>query len=159
MTLEALDNAKRELKRADHLIFVSLKYTRTVDVLKNIIARLIVIVDSGFEVLLKKGVDDKKITEIPKLNRLRVDDVKKIYGSDPKIMQFIDFYQLLRKIDKAHFERKMEYRRHVTMTAELENEKIEVTIDIISDYFQRTTEFINYIETIVLGNPEEREEQ
>ena len=36
-----LDKAKSELKRADHLIFVSLKYTRTVDVIRSIIERLI----------------------------------------------------------------------------------------------------------------------
>ena len=158
MTLEALENAQKELKRADHLIFVSLKYTRTVDVIKNIVTRLLSVIDLGYEVLLKKGVDDKKLAEVPKLPRIRVDEVKRIYGSDPKIMQFIDFYQLLRKIDKAHFDRKMEYRRHVTMTADMNGEKVEVTIDIISDYFQRTKEFISHVQEIVIGKPEEGEQ-
>ncbi len=31
-----LDNAKNEMKRVDHLLFVSLKYTRTVDVIKSV---------------------------------------------------------------------------------------------------------------------------
>ncbi len=39
--LESLDLAKEEIKRADHLMYVSLKYTRTVDILKSIIERLI----------------------------------------------------------------------------------------------------------------------
>ena len=39
--IETLENAKEELKRVDHLIFVSLKYTRTVDVLLNVINRII----------------------------------------------------------------------------------------------------------------------
>ena len=34
---ELEDNAKQELKRADHLLYVTLKYTRTVDVIKNTI--------------------------------------------------------------------------------------------------------------------------
>ncbi len=34
------DSALQELKRADHLIYVTLKYTRTVDVIKNTIKRL-----------------------------------------------------------------------------------------------------------------------
>ena len=36
-----LDEAKEEIKRADHLIYISLKYTKTVDVIKITIQRLI----------------------------------------------------------------------------------------------------------------------
>ena len=42
---DALYDAEKELKRVDHLIYVSLKYTRTVDVFKNIIKRLISTID------------------------------------------------------------------------------------------------------------------
>ena len=38
---EKLEEAFEELKRVDHLIYVSLKYTRTTDVLKNVIDRMI----------------------------------------------------------------------------------------------------------------------
>lgn len=38
---EAITNAVEELKRVDHLIYVSLKYTRTVDVIRSVINRLI----------------------------------------------------------------------------------------------------------------------
>ena len=36
---EYLVDSKQEINRADHLIYVSLKYTRTVDVIKSIIER------------------------------------------------------------------------------------------------------------------------
>jgi len=157
MVLEALELAKKELKRADHLIFVSLKYTRTVDVIKNVILRLISVFDFGFEALLRKVVQEKKLKEVPKLTRIRVDEIKKFYGQDAMIMAFVEFYLLLRKIDRASFDRKMEYRRHVTMTAELEGERIEITIDIISDYFERAKEFISYVEEIVVGKKEGEE--
>ena len=38
---ENLENAKEELKRIDHLIYVTLKYTRTVDVLLSVVERMI----------------------------------------------------------------------------------------------------------------------
>ncbi len=53
MEHEFLETAQDELKRADHLMFVSLKYTRTVDVIKSIITRLKAAIDAGFEVLLQ----------------------------------------------------------------------------------------------------------
>jgi hypothetical protein len=50
--IEALDESKEELKRVDHLIYVSLKYTRTVDVLRNVVARLLAALDYALLSLL-----------------------------------------------------------------------------------------------------------
>ena len=36
-----LDDVKNEVKRVDHLIYVSLKYTRTVDVIRSVVERII----------------------------------------------------------------------------------------------------------------------
>ena len=44
---ESLRNALSELKRAEHSLFVSLKYTRTVDVIKHIVERLRPDIDNG----------------------------------------------------------------------------------------------------------------
>ncbi len=54
---ESLDNAVRELRKVDHLVFVSLKYTRTVDVLKHIIKRMISAFDFMMDALF---IDFKK---------------------------------------------------------------------------------------------------
>ena len=40
-----IPEAKEELKRADHLLYVTLKYTRTADVIKNTIHRLLNAID------------------------------------------------------------------------------------------------------------------
>ena len=143
---ESLDQAKEELKRADHLIYVSLKYTRTVDVIKAIVERLINCLDHTIDMLLKHALEQKKISQIPTLPRLKAELCKKIYVDDQNVQNYIDFYHLLRKIDKARFERAQEYRRHVTMTAYLDDNAIEITIDIIHDYYQRTKEFVQYAE-------------
>ena len=50
---ESFELAVQELKRVDHLFWVSLKYTRTVDVIKNVIDRLISCVGFGLEAILK----------------------------------------------------------------------------------------------------------
>lgn len=138
---ESLDHAKAELRRAEHLVLVSLKYTRTVDVLKSVIKRLINTYDYGMESLLKY----KKIKQIPRIPRLKVDLVKKNFGDD-EIRANMALYLLLRNIDQAHFSRTLEFRRHVTMTAFLDDKEIEITIDIVEDYYNRTKEFLEYVE-------------
>lgn len=151
---ESLQSGAQELKRADHSIAVSLKYTRTVDVIKSIVERLINTIGFCLDALLAHAKAQKKIAELPALPRLKVEQVKKLYASDRTITDFCDFYLLLRKIDKARFERAQEYRRHVTMTAYVEDESVEITIDIISDYFERTKEFLNYVSRLIHGSSE-----
>lgn len=153
--LESLKLAKNELIRADHLIFVSLKYTRTVDVIKNTVKRLIAAFDYGMGSLLEKLKGEGKIDVVPSLPRIRLEEVKKHFGSDALLMTYLEFYLLLKKIDKAKYDRALEYRRHVTMTAHIGDKPIEVTIDIIGDYFEKTKEFISYVENIVVEPPKE----
>ncbi|MBN1644814.1 hypothetical protein JW851_02090 [Candidatus Woesearchaeota archaeon] len=151
---ENLEKAKKELARCDHLYNVSLKYTRTADTLKLIIKRLINAIDFGIGALLENLKDKGKIKIIPSLPRLRIDALQENLMDDKTIQQFIDFFKLLRKIDKAKSTCKQEFRRHVTMTCAVEEKEIEITIDIIGDYFKKTKEFIEYVEDLIFGNPE-----
>ncbi|MEK6961371.1 MAG: hypothetical protein AABX47_09455 [Nanoarchaeota archaeon] len=143
--LEAIENAKEELKRADHLMYVSLKYTRTVDVLKSIVERLI----NAFDFLIDSLLKAKKVKDIPKIPKLKVEAVKKCYTDVPAIASYMDFYLLLRSVDRATFERTLEYRRHVTMTAHLDDKEIEIDIDIIEDYFHKAKEFVSIVEGLI----------
>lgn len=149
--LESFQKAKEEMKRADHLMFVSLKYTRTVDVIKSIVDRLINAFDFCFETLFEKLKEEKKVQDIPSIPKLRVDALRKIYDHDTFFKTHLRLYMLLRKISKAEFGRAREYRRHVTMTAYLDDAEIEITIDIIFDYFEKTKEFLQYTREIMEG--------
>ncbi len=153
MSEDALESATRELKRADHSIAVSLKYTRTVDVIKSIVQRLINTAAFSLDALLILSKSQKKIDELPQLPRMKVELARKLYGDDPFVIDMCDFFLLLRRIDKAKFTRAQEYRRHVTMTATLDTgETVQITIDIISDYFERTKEFLNHVTKLTVGS-------
>ncbi len=58
---ESLDNAFREIRKVDHLIFVSLKYTRTVDMIKHVIKRMISSFDFMMDALLLDLKKKKRI--------------------------------------------------------------------------------------------------
>jgi hypothetical protein len=145
---EALDEAKNELKRADHLIFVSLKYTRTCDVFKSIIERLINSIDWMLIAILKKLKEESKIKEIPPQPGMKCSEIKK-HIDDEKILEMIDFYLLLRKISRAEFTRAREYRRHVTMTVCVDEEDKEINIDSVTDNYKKTKEYLEYIEELL----------
>jgi len=149
---EALEDAKDELKRVDHLIFVSLKYTRTVDVIKSVIERMITFFDFAIDALLKYAKGKKMITEIPSNIGLRSSLVKKSFSDNAEILEGIEFYQTLRKLSKAKYTKREEYRRHVTMIAAIENEGVvEVDIDLLCVYYEKTKKFISLMETMIFG--------
>lgn len=147
---ELLEDAVNELKRADHMIFVSLKYTRTVDVIKNILERLILCYDCVFDYLIEYLKEQKKIDEIPAVRTKKIDVLKEYFSNRPEFEAFLDFYQLMRRINKAEFTRRQEFRRHVTMTVILEDEgAIELNIDSIHEYYLKTKSFVDFAVSIV----------
>jgi len=142
---EFLDNSNEELKRADHLIYVSLKYTRSVDVIKSVIGRLINGYDFVIEGLLTRAKEKKQITQIPMSPGSRCDLIKEIYSKHADLLDYINFYLLLRRMDQGKFARAHEFRRNVTMTVTVDNKQIEVNIDIITEYYKRSLKFLEYI--------------
>lgn len=147
---EALEKAKEELKRVDHLIYVSLKYTRTCDVFKSIIERLINAIDFMIESLLKKEREEKKIDSIPPQPKAKCMLCAE-KTNHPELREMCNFYLLLKDIDKAKFTREREYRRYVTMTVELDGKKVEVDIDTITEYYKKTKGYYEIISKIMYG--------
>jgi len=149
---DSLEKARKEMARCDHLYNVSLKYTRTADTLKLIIQRLINAIDFGIGALLAHLKEQGEIQEIPSLPRLRMEAMREYYKDDEVVQQFTEFFALLRKINKAKSKCTQEYRRHVTMTCPIDGKEIEITIDIIGDYYTKTKEFIEYVENKLFEN-------
>ncbi len=147
--IESYKQAVEEFKRVDHLFHVSLKYTRTVDVIKIVIERLINAYDFGIEALLRFSKSKKKVASIPTAPLARAETLKNTFSEDQQLINYLNLYILFRKIKKAKFNRALEYRRHVTMTAFLDEGEVEISIDIISEYFEKTKEFIDYCEVLV----------
>lgn len=141
---EYIENARQQLLRADHQMYVSLKYTRTVDVLKNTIERLILALEEAINALIAEAVEkgkNKELKELPELPRLKIDAVK-AYIDDPAINELLNLYQYLRRLDKAKCDRTQEFRRNVTMHAYLEEGIVELTIDSLEQHFLKARELL-----------------
>ncbi len=144
--IESLENAIEELKRVDHLVYVSLKYTRTVDVIKSAIDRMIAFLDFIIEGFLLQAKENKVIDKVPQMPILRAELLKKIYPNERDILNAVTLYLNLRKLTKARYDKREEYRRHVTMIAYLEDGNIqEVQIDDMMNYYEKLKEFFEYV--------------
>lgn len=151
---ESLYEANEELKRADHLLYVSLKYTRSVDVIRSIIERLISAFDIIIEGLLERAKMKGKIESIPKSPGLKAERVREIYGEDKKCPEYVDFYLLLRQLLITDFERIGEFRKNVAMISYIEGERIEVNMEMITNYYHHSKKLIEYLREEISSDDE-----
>jgi hypothetical protein len=147
---EAIENAVEELKRVDHSIFVSLKYTRTVDVLINILIRMVDCYEFLFLALLKYALEHKIIGEIPSTPKEKVLLLKEIF-KEQEIHDNVDLYLLLKAMLKSNYGKENEYRRHVAMRAIVAGREEIININIISQYYEFLTSFFHLVDNIRKG--------
>jgi len=148
--MEDLEYAKEELKRIDHLIYVTLKYTRTVDVFVSIIERMINAYNFIVEALLKKAEEEGHIFDLPDIPIRKAEKALELYDSK-KIQTHLNHYLMLRKLVRAEHEKSSEFRRHVTMKAIVDEKEVIVNIDNITEDFHKLKTFLEFIIKTVLG--------
>jgi hypothetical protein len=139
---EHIDSPEEELKRADHLVYVSLKYTRTCDVMRNAIQRLINAFEMGFAEYLEYMRKRKKIAEVPASGKEKYDLAKKHLGVKAK--KYLALYNTLKKIEKADHCDVDEFRKNVTLKTKGSN-SVEVKTDTLGNYLDMTKEFVLFI--------------
>ncbi len=130
--------ANEELKRVDHLIYVSLKYTRTGDVLKSVINRLVDSYTFFIDGILNKLEEEHKIFEAPIAPLMKVEEIKKAFPEDLELHNVVDFYAFLRKVNVVPHTSHNEFRRNVKCELKLEDDNIRVNIDTVTLYYKRT---------------------
>jgi hypothetical protein len=146
--LEELENAKEELKRIDHLIYVTLKYTRTVDVLISVVERMINCYEFMINALIKKAVADGSLETEPDNPITKAQEIIRLYTSKT-IKANIEKYLMFRKLRRVAHEKMNEFRRHVTLTAEVDGKEIKVHIDNITEDFHDIKKFMEHVEKTV----------
>jgi hypothetical protein len=142
--LELLEDAGDELKRADHLVYVSLKYTRTADVLVNSLLRMIDAYEALFQALLIYAVDEKGLQVVPKSPIEKGNTIKKYYD-ESEILDNLDLYFLLRKITRSTHTSDQEYRRHVCIITTIDGREEIINIDIITQYLEFEKKFFSFM--------------
>ena len=137
-----LDSPEEELKRADHLVFVSLKYTRTCDVMRNAITRFVNAFEMGITEYLEHQRKIKKIPEVPLSIKEKVELIKKVLGT--KMKKHLILYHTLKKIEKAQHCDIDEFRKNVTLKT-TGPKSIEVKMDTLAGYLEATKDFIKFL--------------
>jgi hypothetical protein len=135
----------KEKISADHLLYVSLKYTKTCDVIMNLLLRWKIMIDLGMEVLIERAQKKKKWKPVPDAPRAKLVQLKKIYASDKVVSDTLTLYELFRDIDGLDKIRENEFRKGVNLKVNYKDEEVNINLDKLKDYSGVLEKFISYL--------------
>ena len=136
---------------ADHLLYVSLKYTKTCDVIKNLLLRWRRMIETAIDKILIKAKSQKKISSIPESPVKKLEEIRKLLKKDSNFLEVIDFYEMLRKLEELRTERIGEFRKNVTLRIFFRGEEINVNLEKLKEYADKLEKFISSTKQFLLS--------
>ncbi|MEK6889524.1 MAG: hypothetical protein AABW80_05465 [Nanoarchaeota archaeon] len=135
----------KEKISADHLLYVSLKYTKTCDVIINLLLRWKIMIELGMDLLVEKAKKAKKWKPVPDAPRAKLIQLKKIYSDDEVIRQTLELYELFRDLDQLEKIREGEFRKGVNLKVQYRGEWIRIDLDKLKEYSSLLEKFISVL--------------
>jgi hypothetical protein len=141
----------KEKISADHLLYVSLKYTKTCDVIVNLIRRWEKMITTSINSLLEHAKKKKKIKSVPTNPVKQREDIRKIFKKDENFLKTIDSYEMFRKIDELRCERIGEFRKNVNLKVFYKGEEINIDLEKLKEYSEMLEKFISSTKQFLLS--------
>ncbi len=130
---------------ADHLLYVSLKYTKTCDVIYNLLLRWRRMIEVSTEQILKHAKKKKKISSVPDNPVKSIQAVRELFKKDKRFLEVIDFYEMLRKLENLRTERIGEFRKNVNLKIIYQGKEINVNLEALKIYADNLENFISSV--------------
>ena len=140
-----LERIMKEKISADHLLYVSMKYTKTCDVMLNLIARWQSMIEISIDALLEKAKKKKKIRIIPVAPRTKVEVLKDIFKKEPDVLQTLENYEFFKRIPVLERQRQSEFRKNVCLTILDKGQETRIDMDKLKEYSELLERFIKFV--------------
>lgn len=147
---ENMEEIMQEKISADHLMYVSLKYTKTCDVILNLILRWRKMIETAIDEILKHAKTKKKIKTIPTNPIDKIKEIKKVMKKEKEFLEVIEMYEMFRKIEDLRKERIGEFRKNVNLKLLYRGKEINVNLEQLKIYAAKLEKFISITKQFLL---------
>ena len=145
-----MEDIIQEKISADHLLYVSLKYTKTCDVILNLIRRWVVMIEHSIDGILAKAKKNKKLKVLPIAPRQKIELVKKTFKKTPEIIKVMEMYEFFKRLENLPKEREHEFRKGVKLRINDNGKEVIVDLEKLKEYAKNLEEFINKVKEYLL---------
>jgi hypothetical protein len=138
-----MEDIIQEKISADHLFYVSLKYTKTCDVIMNLLLRWRKMIETCNNEILKRAKKDGKIPKVEDNAIGKIKQMKELFKNDKDMLESIDFFMMLRKIEDLKTERIGEFRKNVALKVQFRGQEININLEKLKEYAEMMEKFIS----------------
>lgn len=146
-----LEEIIKEKTSADHLLYVSLKYTKTCDVILNLIARWKSLIELSFDALLEHQIEKGKIPGMPTSPKQRIEFIKSYFKKNQEIQEVIPLYIFFKRIPDLEKTRSGEFRKNVNLKIIEQTKTTEINMEKLGEYAEVVEKFITQVKKILLS--------
>jgi len=139
----------KEKTSADHLLYVSLKYTKTCDVILNLIERWRSMIEISFDALLEKALSDKKISQVAGSPKEKIEFIRKIYKKETDIQDVVPLYIFFKRVPELEKTRIGDFRKNVTLKIIGETKTTDINLEKLKEYSDILERFISKVKHIL----------
>ena len=136
---------------ADHLLYVSLKYTKTCDVIMNLILRWRKMIETAIDSMLEHAKKKKKISLVSTNPIGKIGQIRKLFKKDKEFLKVIDMYEMFRKIENLRKERIGEFRKNVALKVFYQGKEVNINLEELKIYAERLEKFISTTKQFLLS--------
>ncbi len=141
----------KEKISADHLLYVSLKYTKTCDVILNLLLRWRKMIETVIDEILNHAKKKKKISSVS-LNPVgKIEQIRKLFKKDKEFLKVIDMYVMFRKLNELKRERIGEFRKNVNLRVFYRGKEININLEQLKIYADMLEKFISTTKQFLLS--------
>ncbi len=146
-----MEDIIQEKISADHLLYVSLKYTKTCDVIRNLLLRWRRMIETSIDSILIHSKNKKKIKSVPANPVGKIQEMKRLFKKNKEFIEVLEFYEMLRKLEELRTERIGEFRKNVTFRIFYRGEEINVNLEQLKIYAELLEKFISDVKQFLLA--------
>jgi len=139
-----LERIMKEKTSADHLLYVSLKYTKTCDVMLNLLARWKSMIDLCNDAMLDKLKKKKSISAIPVAPKMRIIALRKALKKEEVVIEALDLYEFFKTVPDKQKSRENEFRKNVCLRI-IDNKEVRIDMDKLKEYSEILERFIKFV--------------
>ena len=139
----------KEKTSADHLLYVSLKYTKTCDVILNLLARWKSMIELSFDAILESGVEKKSVPNMPKSPKERIEFIRKYFKKNLAIQEIVPLYIFFKRIPDLDKTREGEFRKNVNLKIIEPTKTTEINLEKLGEYAEAVERFISEVKQVL----------
>ncbi len=133
----------KEKTSADHLLYVSMKYTKTCDVILNLIARWKCMIEMSFDAMIQKAYNEGTIKKMPESPKQKIEFLRIYFKKLKAVQETIPVYIFFKRIPEMQKTREGEFRKNVNLKIIEVGKVTDINMDKLKEYTELLERFIS----------------